>query len=139
MRFGGRYVLGVDALPRGAYAAVVVGRSLVATFAVRSPDGDHLPVGERIRRAVADAEAEHGAAPSEVRVVCVDDGTDGAELGDIEEWLADRYQARLLVLDLVAPIEGPAGGPVDGDEAGERPEDHGDALSLARACEAALW
>lgn len=139
MRFGGRYVLGIDALPRGAYAAVVVGRSLASTFTVRSPNGACLPMGERIRRAVVDAEAEHGAAPAEVRVVCVDDGSDGSELGDIETWLAERYQARLLVLDLVAPVEGSDEMLAACDGALELPEDYGDALSLARACEAALW
>ncbi len=132
-------MLGVDALPRGAYAAVVVGRSLAETFVVRSPSGGHLPMGERVRQAVTDAETEFGAAPSEVRVVCVDDGVDGAELSDIEEWLADRYQARLLVLDLVAPVGTADDQGVDGDDVEPPPEDHDDALSLARACEAALW
>ena len=137
MRYGGRYVLGVDALPRGAYAAVVVGRSLSTTFDLRSPGGAVLPVAERVRRAVVEAEAEHGAPPSEVRVICVDDGGDGSELHDLESWLTDRCQARLLVLDLVAPIDA-----IDGDGSGaavDLPDDPGDALSLARACEAALW
>lgn len=127
MRSGGRYVLGVDALPRGNAAAVAVGRTVSSTFELSSESGRPLPLEERVRAAVEQARAERGADPTEVRLVCVDDGTDGADLQRIQEWLAEEVGASTLILDLV--------GTVDGVEVAAGMN----AMSVARACEAALW
>jgi len=135
MRFGGRYVLGIDALPRGNYAAVVVGRTIDDTFAVESQGHSILPLEHRVRQAVGEAETRRGAAPSEVRLVCIDDGADGAELERIGSWLDEAVGARLQVFDLMGPAKATSA---------EQPDEadglvRSSALSAARACEAALW
>ncbi|MEM7339633.1 MAG: hypothetical protein AAF467_13350 [Actinomycetota bacterium] len=129
MRSGGRYVLGIDALPRGTHAAVAVGRTITDTFPVRTHAGEALPLEERVRAAVSEAERLTGARPTEVRVMCIDDGGDGAELEGIADYVRLVVGSRLEVLDLV------------GDPTIEtRPAEVAPgALSLARACRAALW
>lgn len=133
MRSGGRYILGIDALPRGTYAAIAVGRTITSTIALLSDGGRPLPLEERVRVAVAEAEHLCGAAPTEVRLVCVDDGSDGLDLERVQEWLTQIVETRILILDLFGSIEGDdIEGSLEGIE-GEA------ALSVARACEAALW
>ncbi|MEM8923319.1 MAG: hypothetical protein AAGD35_07425 [Actinomycetota bacterium] len=141
MRFGGRYVLGIDALPRGRYAAVAVGRTITATFDVSTDGGLALPLHERVRIAVVEARAHCGAAPCEVRLVCIDDGDDGAEIEDLQTWLTEEIGASSLVLDMVGPVSLPAGvGVARTIDVEPRPERTAcDELSVARACEAALW
>jgi hypothetical protein len=140
MRFGGQYVLGIDALPRGNYAAVAVGRSITDTFAIKEGVAA-FPLSERVRQAVAEAEARTGAHPAEVRLVCIDDGADGTELGLINQWLEDEIESRLQILDLVGRIEArDADDQAEGRYPGLDPAiDATAALSVARACEAALW
>ncbi|MCP3989196.1 MAG: hypothetical protein GY724_08985 [Actinomycetia bacterium] len=133
MRFGGQYVLGIDALPCGNYAAVAVGRTITETFLISRSGADALPLEERVRRAIVEAGIRRGAPPAAVRLVCVDDGADGSELGSIHQWLEDEIKAQVQILDLVGKIKTP-----DIDESGQ-PVDPTAALSVARACEAALW
>lgn len=83
--------------------------------------------------AVGEAERRCGAPPSEVRLVCIDDGSDGEDLARVQEWLTEIVEARILILDMVGAVDeniddGPDGA-IEGDAA----------LSVARACEAALW
>ena len=125
MRTDGRYVLGIDALPRGSHAAVAVGRTITSTFAVTTDSGQPLPLEERVRAAVEQARSHAGAVPAEVRLVCIDDGADGTELERLQRWLSLELDARMQVLDLVGSIRS--------DRADEG------ARSMARACEAALW
>ena len=117
--------MGVDALPRGTGVAVAVGRSVACSFVVTSGEGRPLPLEERVRAAVAQAEELHGAPPAEIRVVCVDDGSDGADLDRLARWLRDDLDVEFQVLDLVGPVA-------------SRRESDTD-RSVARACEAALW
>ncbi|MEL7207558.1 MAG: hypothetical protein AAGK32_04900, partial [Actinomycetota bacterium] len=121
-------------LPLGVGAAIVVGRTVSSTFTVRTESGRPLPIGVRVPQAVAEAETGFGAPPAAVRLVCIDDGSDGDDIAEIHEWLEQAYAIRLLVLDLVAPIarSGSVPGTLD-------PASHADAMSVARACEAALW
>lgn len=139
MRSGGRYILGIDALPRGTFAAVAVGRTISATFAVATETGHPLPLEERVRIAVREAERVCGGPPTVVRLVCVDDGAGGEDLTRIHEWVTEEVGAELLVLDffetagdeiseaLDGPaLDGPALDGIDGEAA----------LSAARACQA---
>ena len=141
MRFGGQYVLGIDALPRGNYAAVAIGRSITDTFLIKKEGAIALPLEERVRQAVIEAEVRTGARPAEVRLVCIDDGADGSELGLINQWLEDEVESRLQILDMVGRITAPdVGDPVRDQYALVDPAvDPTAALSVARACEAALW
>lgn len=120
-------------MPRGNFAAVAVGRTISSTFVIASEGGRPLPLEERVRAAVDQARTLCGAAPTEVRLVCIDDGSDGAELERIQQWLSDEVEARILVLDLVGSIE------EDEVEGSMDDIDDETALSVARACEAALW
>ncbi len=126
MRFGGRYVLGIDALPHGRQVAVAVGRSIADTYEVADSGGRPLPLALRVEEAVAEARSRRGSPPDEIRLVCVDDGGDGDDLAHIGAWLADRFGSTLLVLDLVGPIGDGDPDPIAGG-------------SVARAREAALW
>lgn len=117
-------------MPRGNFAAVAVGGTVSSTFVVASDGGRPLPLEERVRAAVDQAQILCGAGPTEVRLVCVDDGSDGADLERIQQWLSDVVEAQILVLDLVGPIVMQGSMDDIDDET---------ALSVARACEAALW
>ncbi len=133
MRLGGQYILGIDALPRGNYAAVAVGQTIIETFVIAGEGAEPLPLGERVRQAIVDVAFRHDAPPSAVRLVCIDDGADGSELGRIQQWVEDEIDAPVQVLDLVGTIKAPT---IDDDGT---PMNATVALSIARACEAALW
>lgn len=127
---GSSYVLGVDGLPLGASAAAAIDGALRATFALPGPGAALSGVSQRVQAAVAQAEAELGSIPTEVRLVCVDDGGDGSEVALTRHWLAERGIA-FRVLDLVGS-EGAL--PLPSIDLTAQ-----DARSLARASEAALW
>jgi hypothetical protein len=133
MRFGGRYVLGIDALPRGNYAAIVVGRTVTDTFAIATEGRCVLPLEERVRIAVDEARHRRGVVPDEVRLVCIDDGADGSDLGRLGQWLEVQLGVRIQILEPVGA--GPA--PTVSDVA--QPAADECARSIARACDAALW
>ena len=134
VRSGGRYVLGIDALPRGNYAAVAVGHTIAETFAIAAEGRHPLPLEERVRAAVEQAQELRGGPPAEVRLVCIDDGSDGAELSRIQHWLLEVVEAQVEVLDLVGPIDSRTN-----DETRAHDSDRPKALSVARAGQAALW
>lgn len=139
---GSEHVLGVDGLPLGIWAAVAASGEIVADFAI-ADDRIVAPLDERVQLALAGAEARCGVVPSEVRLVCVDDGGDGTTLGALREWLAERSIV-FQVLDLDPPdpdSEGSNGAVRNGagtDEVpGSMPADI--RASMARARNAALW
>jgi hypothetical protein len=128
------YVLGVDGLPLGTHAAAASGSAVLVTFAVVDQAGAAWPLELRVQEAVAHAEEVLGTLPSEVRLVCYDDGVDGSELARIAAWLDGAGGMPLLLLDAATVEEGGAdpGGASGG--AGQDPA----RLSVGRARHAAL-
>lgn len=126
---GVAYNLGIDGLPLGTAAVVAVDGAIVATFTV---DRSGVRIGglaQRIRDAVDGAEARMDSLPAEVRVVLVDDGTDGAEVDLARQWLAAR-SIGFHVLDLVG---------ADGVEQASADAASRLSRSMSRAMDAALW
>jgi hypothetical protein len=120
-----RFRLGVDGLPLGDRAAVAVADRIVAELVV--PAGEDRSVLDRVRDAHRLAAEQVGAPPVDVRLVALDDRTDGSRLVEIENWLASRG-ARFVVLDpAVITLAGP-----------ELSDGAADDSSL-RARAAALW
>lgn len=121
------YVVGVDGLPLGTHAAAARLGEVTATFSVLVNGQPCRPLDQRVREAIAVARSELGNNPTEVRLICVDDGTDGSALAAVSEWL-EQERISFQVLDLVR-----------NSTADLVPELDDDAQSLERAIEAALW
>ncbi len=121
------YVIGVDGLPLGTGAAAARRGEIAATFTVMVDGRPYRPLDQRVQEAVEAARSELGRPPVEVRLICVDDGTDGSSVAALSEWL-DEQRVALQVLDLVRDSA------VDASSARD-----GAAQSLERAIEAALW
>ena len=134
MRLGGQYVLGIDALPRGTFAAIAVAHQLTETFAIAGEGAKALPLEERVRAAVEQAQELRGGPPAEVRLICIDDGGDGTELSRVHEWLVEVVKAKVEVLDVVGHVA-----PEVTDDPSVEELAGAEAQSIARAGQAALW
>jgi hypothetical protein len=121
------YVLGVDGLPLGTQAAAASGGDVLAMFAVVDGAGGALPLEQRVQEALDRAGELMGALPSEVRLVCLDDGADGSDLARLADRLDGAGGIALRLVDAPPP-------PV-----ADQGTDTADRRSAWRARYAALW
>ncbi|MDH3680651.1 MAG: hypothetical protein OEV40_11940 [Acidimicrobiia bacterium] len=93
-------VVGIDGLPLGTCAVVVVDGDIVASFDVVDDAGRAVDLEQRVARAIRRAAELAGVQVGEVRLLFVDDGSAGEHIGRLGERLTSAG-LRFHVYDLI--------------------------------------